>query len=172
VAHPKHDQVRRRYGFRCGYCGVSESDVGSELTVDHFRPIAAGGDENDENLVYCCFKCNQYKGDFFPTGDDMKRGHELLHPLRDSPALFFREDTQTGKLEPLNPSGRFHIQLLQLNRPTLIEYRLRRQLLSLLSERQKLLEIENARLRETIAALEGYISRLRAVLGLPFEEDL
>ncbi len=172
MAHPKQDQVRRCYGFRCGYCGVSESDAGSELTVDHFRPIAFGGDESDENLVYCCFKCNLYKGDFFPSAEDLKCGHELLHPLRDNPALFFREDTQSGELEPLNETGRFHIQLLQLNRPALIEYRLRRQLLGLLSERQKLLEIENARLRETIAALEAYISRLRAVLEFPFEENL
>jgi hypothetical protein len=171
VAHPKQDQVRRRYGFRCGYCGVSESDVGSELTVDHFQPVTVGGDESEENLVYCCFKCNLYKSDFFPSPEDLQHGRRLLHPLRDDSASFFRENMQSGELEPLNETGRFHIQLLQLNRPALIECRLSRQLLGLLSEKQKLLEIENAHLRETIVALERYISGLRTLLGFPFGKN-
>jgi len=170
VAHAKQDQVRRRYGYCCGYCGVAETDVGSDLTLDHFRPIAAGGDESDENLVYCCFKCNLYKGDFSPTPEDLQQGRRVLHPLRDSPASFFRENNQSGELEPLNETGRFHIQMLQLNRPALIEYRLRRGLVRLLNEKQKLLEIENAHLRETLEAQEEYISRLRGLLGFP-EED-
>jgi hypothetical protein len=35
MAHPKLQMVRARYAFCCGYCGVSEADVGGELTVDH-----------------------------------------------------------------------------------------------------------------------------------------
>jgi len=45
VAHPKLNDVRRRYHYRCGYCGVSETDIGGELTVDHFLPPKSGGDE-------------------------------------------------------------------------------------------------------------------------------
>ena len=60
--------------------------------------------------------------------------------------------------------------MLQLNRPALIEYRLRRGLVRLLNEKQKLLEIENTHLRETLEAQEEYISRLRGLLGFP-EED-
>lgn len=145
--------------------------MGSELTIDHFRPIAAGGDNNDENLVYCCFKCNLYKGDFFPTAEDLQQSRRLLHPLRDKTASFFRENLQSGELEPLNETGQFHIHLLQLNRAALVKFRLRRQLLGLLSEKQELLEIENAHLRERLEALRGYISRLRALLGFPFEEN-
>jgi HNH endonuclease len=54
VAHPKLDAVRQRYQYRCGYCGVSETDTGGELTVDHYRPVTAGGDDSDDNLIYCC----------------------------------------------------------------------------------------------------------------------
>lgn len=80
MAHAKHAQVRQRYEFRCGYCGVSEVDTGGELTVDHYHPVAAGGDDTDDNLVYACFKCNQYKGDYHPTEEDLARQLRVLHP--------------------------------------------------------------------------------------------
>jgi hypothetical protein len=31
------DALRQRYGFRCGYCGVRETDAGARLTLDHFH---------------------------------------------------------------------------------------------------------------------------------------
>jgi hypothetical protein len=34
----QREALRHRFGFRCGYCGVAERDVGAELTVDHFQP--------------------------------------------------------------------------------------------------------------------------------------
>ena len=66
MAHPKHEQVRQHYGQRCGYCGITETDAGGELTIDHYRPVAAGGNDSDDNLVYACFRCNQYCGRFVP----------------------------------------------------------------------------------------------------------
>ena len=36
--------VRTTYAFSCGYCGVSETEVGVELTYDHFLPQAKGGE--------------------------------------------------------------------------------------------------------------------------------
>jgi hypothetical protein len=29
--------VRQRAGFACEYCGISEADIGGELTIDRFR---------------------------------------------------------------------------------------------------------------------------------------
>lgn len=66
MAHPRLQIVRERYSNCCGYCGVSETDAGGELTVDHFRPLSAGGDDSDDNLVYACIRCNQYKGILLP----------------------------------------------------------------------------------------------------------
>jgi hypothetical protein len=37
------DQVRQRAHFACEFCGVTETDAGGELTVDHFQPTAKGG---------------------------------------------------------------------------------------------------------------------------------
>jgi hypothetical protein len=81
--------------------------------------------------------------------------------------VHIREDTLQGYLEPLTEIGRFHITLLQLNRPALVAHRLRRRLIRLLAEKQRLLELENEQFRATIAAQETHIAHLRRLLGLP-----
>ena len=117
MAHPRLPTVRERYAFCFGYCGVSETDVGGELTVDHFCPVSAGGDDCDENLVYACVRCNQYKGALRPEVTNCANEQCLLHPLRDDLAAHIREDERTGRLEGLTARGRFHIIALRLNRP-------------------------------------------------------
>ena len=59
--------VRQRAYFACEYCGVSETDTGSELTIDHFQPHTKGGQDDVDNLLYCCARCNQYKADYWPA---------------------------------------------------------------------------------------------------------
>jgi hypothetical protein len=117
VAHPKHAQVRERYDYRCGYCDASEVDAAGELTVDHYRPVSGGGDNNNDNLVYACSRCNLFKGDFWPDALDQQRTHRVLHPLLDDLSTHYHENEATGQLDPLTETGRFHITLLQLNRP-------------------------------------------------------
>jgi hypothetical protein len=156
MAHPRHELVRQRYGFRCGYCGVSETETGGELMVDHHRPIVAGGTEDDENLVYACFRCNSYKHDFTPTPADVKLGLRILHPRVDAVDHHCREDN-FGRLEPTTPTGRFHIELLRLNRPQLILRRLR----DLLTELHRASLVENESLRMRVAILEQYLVELK-----------
>ncbi|MEM4409784.1 MAG: HNH endonuclease signature motif containing protein, partial [Candidatus Caldarchaeum sp.] len=48
------EAVRIQYGYRCGYCGVAETEVGALLEIDHYRPLLAGGTDALDNLVYCC----------------------------------------------------------------------------------------------------------------------
>jgi 5-methylcytosine-specific restriction endonuclease McrA len=52
--------VLRRDGHRCGYCGKSAN------TIDHVTPKSRGGQETWDNLVACCFKCNNIKSDRTP----------------------------------------------------------------------------------------------------------
>jgi hypothetical protein len=167
VAHPKHEAVRLRFQQQCGYCGVSEVDAGGELTVDHYRPESAGGSDDDDNLIYTCSRCNLYKGDFWPTDDDLANGRRVLHPIRDPLAEHVRLDEQSGTFAPLTETGRFHIFLLRLNRPALVAYRLRRQLAGLLVAKQRFLEEENEQLRRLLAAQDRYIVELKRLLGLP-----
>lgn len=117
------EHVRERYNATCGYCGVHETDTGATLTIDHHRPLAYGGTENDENLVYCCPRCNQHKGAYW---HEVHLPHiRLLHPLDDklTQHLFEQQDAQ---LLGQTPEGVFYIQRLHLNRPQLIAHRLQK----------------------------------------------
>lgn len=150
--------MRERYAFRCGYCGVSETDAGGELTVDHFRPASAGGDDSDDNLVYACVRCNQHKGALLPQAADPAQ--RLLHPLRDDIAAHVREDETNGRLTGLTATGRFQIAALNLNRPALIANRQRRQLVLLLEARLQQTLTENAALQQRLTRLHLYITYL------------
>ena len=124
MAHPQHEEVRQRYQYCCGYCRVSEIDCGGELVVDHYHPVSQGGTDSEEDLVYACMQCNSYKSDFWTEqADDVCR---ILHPLQDDLALHIRE-TEICILEGLTETGRFHIEVLHLNRPELVAHRQRKQ---------------------------------------------
>lgn len=164
MPHPDLESIRLRYQYACGYCGVTEVDVGGELTIDHYRPKSASGGDDADNLVYACARCNQYKGDFWPDPDCIARQRRVLHPLLDDLAAHLVEDDQTGRIKALSETGRFHVALLRLNRPQLTAHRLARQLLLVLDEKQHLLEQQNADLKKTMEAQEDYIVLLESLL--------
>jgi len=53
--------VLRRDGYSCAYCGKAAS------TIDHVLPRSRGGRDSWENLVACCLRCNNLKGDRTPS---------------------------------------------------------------------------------------------------------
>ncbi len=63
--------VLRRDSQRCAYCG------GFAATIDHVMPRSRGGADSWENLVACCLRCNNVKGDRTP--------HEMGWTLRFAP---------------------------------------------------------------------------------------
>lgn len=52
-------EVFKRDGFACQYCGAHPPAV--VLEVDHIVPVAAGGQNDPDNLVTACFACNRGK---------------------------------------------------------------------------------------------------------------
>lgn len=52
--------VLRRDDHRCAYC------EGFANTIDHILPRSRGGGDSWENLVACCLRCNNVKGDRTP----------------------------------------------------------------------------------------------------------
>jgi hypothetical protein len=48
-----------RDNFTCQYCAKR----GGNLTIDHIIPRSRGGAETWENMVVCCERCNNRKGD-------------------------------------------------------------------------------------------------------------
>ncbi|MFI7585593.1 HNH endonuclease [Spongisporangium articulatum] len=52
--------VLRRDDHRCAYCGLHAT------TIDHVLPRSRGGRDTWENLVACCVRCNNVKGNRTP----------------------------------------------------------------------------------------------------------
>lgn len=146
--------VRVHYDFRCGYCGVSETNIGAEMTVDHFLPRIHGGEDSLDNLVYCCHACNEFKGDYWRTEQDLR----LLHPLFDDLALHVREQ-EDGLLLALTERGANHLQILRLNRPELIAYRLEQKEIVLLRQTNQMLRLQLQEAEQTTLRLETELER-------------
>ena len=50
-----------RDGLACVYCGVGMED-GAFLSLDHVKPWSKGGNNESCNLVTCCKRCNDSRG--------------------------------------------------------------------------------------------------------------
>jgi 5-methylcytosine-specific restriction endonuclease McrA len=70
----KNILMRDRY--TCQYC--QKIQTASEMTLDHVLPRSRGGESSWENLVACCNRCNNRKGNRTPDEAGMK----LLRPPR------------------------------------------------------------------------------------------
>lgn len=157
------DSVRALYGYRCGYCGVSETNTGGLLELDHFRLRSHEGSDILDNLVYACPTCNRFKGDYWPA-DEASVDLALLHPLEDDLDEHI-EQLADGRLAGLTRRGWFHIQRLQLNRSQLLELRNQR------TEQERLQRIlgrslaTEAQLREYIRELERELERLLQLIA-------
>jgi hypothetical protein len=164
--------VRQRAGLACEYCGVTETDTGGELTIDHYRPRTAGGSDAAENLLYCCHHCNEYKADYWSDRPD---GIPLWNP-REQPLadhLLFLAD---GTLYPITAVGEFTLKRLRLNRTALVAHRLRRrseaeelrllnQYRDLLNSLERMHRQLDALLQEHAALMREQRSLLRLLLG-------
>lgn len=153
----QREALRYRFGFRGGYCGVAERDVGAELTVDHFQPRSRGGLDEPDNWVYCCHPCNEFKGDCWQPDSSQR----ILHPLRDAVSSHVVEQ-EDGSLRAFSEAGVFHIARLHLNRPQLIAYRRERRLLEFSRETQAGLLQRLASLEEQLRTLTSSLDRLRS----------
>jgi HNH endonuclease len=160
MASTPRDRARERFASRCGYCGVDDVAVGATLTIDHHHPRSRGGNDDDENLVYACPRCNEHKGSYWH--DDDPPHTRLLHPGRDDLALHIRGGDD-GCLVGLTPAGAFFIEKLRLNRAPLVAHR---RALHAAAARAKELEAARERVRE----LEQQISRMRAAVESTTDE--
>lgn len=66
--------LRKRDGETCQYCGRKAPDG----EPDHVLPLAKGGTDSLDNLVWCCPSCNHSKGD-----RTMRENHKRKRGMRD-----------------------------------------------------------------------------------------
>ncbi|GAB4456834.1 MAG: hypothetical protein OHK0029_15420 [Armatimonadaceae bacterium] len=144
--------VRTLYGFACGYCGVSETEVGAFLTIDHYISRDAGGSDEVDNLVYACHACNLHKA---ATGNSQDPA--VLHPLRTDMTLHIRS-LPDGTLDGITPEGNRHIETLHLNRPPMVERRKLRRLIQALMDQEAQ---HNKREKEVDARVQSTKRKIR-----------
>ena len=93
----KNILLRDRY--TCQFCAKQFSS--SELTLDHVLPRSRGGPTSWENLVACCYQCNNRKGDRTPeeAGIRLERRPRpfTLHTSRQLMRLMGRHDEKWRK---------------------------------------------------------------------------
>jgi len=143
------EQIRRRANYACEFCSVTETETGSELTIDHFQPLTQGGDDRPDNLVYACARCNQYKLDYWQT----RSADPVLWNPRLEPFSKHFLELANGTLFPLTPNGAFTLKRLRLNRAPLVAHRLRKR------QQEEQLRLLN-RYRELVQLLEQLNSQL------------
>jgi hypothetical protein len=54
------DAILRKTNRKCRYCGLRLTV--ETMTKDHMLPSSRGGKDGYNNVVACCFPCNQLKG--------------------------------------------------------------------------------------------------------------
>lgn len=161
------ERLRHRFSYRCGYCGVREDDAGATLTVDHFQPVSRGGSDDEDNLVYACHACNEFKGHWWEAGSD----NRLLHPLRD-PVHEHVSERGDGQLDALTQRGASHIHRLRLNRSMLVAYRLQRRRVEQEQSTRRELLTRIAEVEERVQRLEADLEYHIRRLGGPYEDGL
>ncbi|MCE5237523.1 HNH endonuclease [bacterium] len=97
--------ILARDSHTCQYCG----HVSRDLTIDHVIPRDRSGQSTWDNLVACCLKCNNKKGNKTPREADMKLIRKPRRP-RFIPYLSYATFTAAAKnplwrdyLEPFAP---------------------------------------------------------------------
>jgi len=147
--------VQMRYDFRCGYCGMRETDASSELTIDHYLPVSQGGTDDLDNLVYCCHPCNEFKSKYWHIDPKLS----LLYPPFDDVTQHFQEQPD-GTLLALTERGENHIQVLHLNRLRLVELCLERQDFAFLRAHYQANETRMTHVEEAIRRIENQLKKL------------
>ena len=54
-------KIRREAQNLCGYCLTPQEIISMPLEIEHLRPIAEGGTDDEENLWLACRNCNGFK---------------------------------------------------------------------------------------------------------------
>ena len=93
----KNILLRDRY--TCQFCG--RVLPAGELTLDHVIPRSRGGHTDWDNLVACCHKCNNMKGDRMPDESGLKLRRPprpfTLHTSRQLMRMMGRSDDRWRK---------------------------------------------------------------------------
>ncbi len=109
---------------RCAYSCLHQQEI-DVMEVDHFNPhLKSKKVQQYDNLMPSFGSCNRTKGSTWPSPADVAAGMYLIDPTREQDyghQIF--EDPKTYALVGTTPAGRYHIRVLGLNSPYLVNRR-------------------------------------------------
>jgi hypothetical protein len=118
------EAVILRAGFCCEYCQSQDKFSPNSFTIDHVLPSEAGGTDEIENLAYACFLCNRLKSNKTTVFDAMSKTNvAMFNPRIHNWQEHFIWNGDYLRIIGLTPTGRGTVEVLQLNRKKLLDYR-------------------------------------------------
>lgn len=162
------DVLRFDFWYSCNYCTATEVEAGGlRFTIDHYEPQRHAPELTCSygNLMWCCGKCNEHKGDDRPTDEQRAAGHRYFRADADLIEDHFALSGE--RITGITNTGKFTEELLNLNRLALRLMRRRRSELGESFEEiaQGLRALSNVRLDRLRPAVRAKFLRLRADLS-------
>ena len=115
--------IERAHGC-CEYCLSQEHLSPSSFSLEHIVPRQMGGTSTEDNLALSCQECNNHKYTKIEAPDPLTAASvPIYHPRHHDWQEHFTWSDDTTLLIGLSAIGRATIELLQLNRPHLINLR-------------------------------------------------
>lgn len=117
-------RVRQRAKNRCEYCLNHQEYVMGKLQIDHIKPVAKGGSDEEDNLCLACELCNQHKWTQ-TDGVDPQSGQRvvLFNPRQDRWPEHFTWSADGTEIIGLTSCGRATVIALRLNNALAITVR-------------------------------------------------
>ena len=114
--NPRYPALADRAGYRCEYCHAPQAAFNFRFEVEHIRPQAEAGTDEEGNLALACRSCNIYKSAHSSGFDEVTRVTvRLFNPRGDTWDDHFEVVTQTGVIQGRTGVGRVTIIRLQIN---------------------------------------------------------
>jgi 5-methylcytosine-specific restriction endonuclease McrA len=114
-------KIAARAAWRCEYCTLHDDDSFLGCEIDHIISEKHGGITEEENLAFCCFYCNRYKGSDLSTLDAKGNLIRLFNPRKDRWDEHFK--FQTLHILGITNIGKATAKLLRFNDPARIDER-------------------------------------------------
>lgn len=123
--NPQYPLVAKRANHRCEYCSAPEAIFNFPFEVEHIRPIAGGGADEESNFALACRSCNIFKSNWLTALDPATQTEvPLFNPRGDAWHDHFQLDQETGLILGLSPTGRASVERLRMSSRLQLEARI------------------------------------------------
>lgn len=123
--HDYREELRYDFWYACAYCATAEVEATAfGFEIDHYLPQNPHPQLLNayDNLMWCCWYCNNYKRKYEPTAADSAAGKRFFRPDWDDPDEHFevQDDFSTRGLTTI---GEYTEIILYLSRKQIKDVR-------------------------------------------------